>query len=102
MSDDDIDVSDIAPGVLLQTLYMGARVQGLGVLHSTSGPLETEEIEEYLKDMPQYFDYLKGRVMKVEINGKTLRPRLYDRDNGVGAAQASVDEAREIMRKVLG
>ena len=93
----DIDVTDVAPGVLLQVLYMNARVQGLGFLHSTSGPLTVEEIEDYLKDMPQYFDYLKGRVMKVEIDGKTLSPNLYDRDNGPGAAERCVLEAKQIM-----
>ena len=32
------------------------------------------------------FDYLAGRVMKVELGGDTLDPWLYDRDNGRGAA----------------
>lgn len=32
------------------------------------------------------FDYLHGRVMKVDIGGDTLYPRLFDRDNGNGAA----------------
>ena len=96
---DSIDVSDISPGVLLQCLYCRARVQGLGILHSTSGPLTADEIEEYLADMPQYFDYLKGRVMKVEINGKELSPMLYDRDNGPGEAARAVEDARKIMEE---
>ena len=54
-------------------------------------------IEEQQTRFPQlkpYFDYLKGRVMKVEINGSMLDARLYDRDNGPGAAKRVVDRLR--------
>ena len=37
-----------------------------------------------------YFDYLQGRVMKVRIQGDELDPRLYDRDNGEGAAEQAI------------
>lgn len=92
---DTIDVSDIPPTMLLTELYANAQVQGLGILHSEAGPLSPEEAETFLANMPQYFDYLKGRVMKVEINGKSLRTALYDRDNGQGAALSCVEACRE-------
>ena len=34
-----------------------------------------------------YFDYLEGRVMKIDLSGDTVDPRGYDRDNGQGAVQ---------------
>lgn len=37
-----------------------------------------------------YFDYLQGRVMKVDLAGDELDPRLYDRDNGEGAARRAI------------
>jgi hypothetical protein len=36
------------------------------------------------------FDYLKGRVMKVNLTNDTLYTRLYDRDNGPGAARIAL------------
>jgi hypothetical protein len=97
--DNELNVRDIAPAVLLAVLYNRARVQGLGVLHSSVGPMEAEEAAALLmeQELPAYFDYLKGRVMKVEIDGKTLNPRLYDRDNGHKAAEECVNQARAIM-----
>lgn len=41
-----------------------------------------------------YFDYLKGRVMKVELAGDDVDPWLYDRDNGQGAFARVIDELR--------
>jgi hypothetical protein len=41
------------------------------------------------------FDYLFGRVMKVNLNGNSFEERLYDRDNGPGAAQDAVERVRK-------
>jgi hypothetical protein len=41
-----------------------------------------------------YFDYLKGRVMKVNLKGDILDATWYDRDIGNGAAKAIVDALR--------
>lgn len=107
---EEIDVSDIAPHELLAALYNRSRPQGLGHLHATPDDMTPEQAEACLKeatpkkasnvgcqqdDDSVYFDYLKGRVMKVEINGNILDPVLYDRDLGQGAAQSVVDSIRE-------
>lgn len=94
MNEDKIDVSDLAPRDLLQGLYLASRPQGMGFLHAKDGPLPDDELEQLTAELPQYFNYLHGRVMKVEINGEVLDPRLYDRDNGLGAAQSVVDAVR--------
>ena len=41
-----------------------------------------------------YFDYVKGRVMKVDLSGDEFSPRLYDRDNGQGAAEGVINALR--------
>jgi len=40
------------------------------------------------------FDYLKGRVLKVDISGDELETQGYDRDNGQGAAARAIDAVR--------
>ena len=37
-----------------------------------------------------YFDYLNGRVMKIDVASEPLDTRLYNRDNGFGAAEAAL------------
>lgn len=52
-------------------------------------PMTENEAEELLK-MTTHFDYLKGRVMKVDLKGDEFDPWGYDRDNGQGAAMNAI------------
>ena len=81
-----IDISKLDKGDVLATLYNSSKPQGLGFLHFDPTPMTKEEAEELLKEQT-YFDYLKGRVMKIDLSGDELRTDLYDRDNGEGAAE---------------
>lgn len=100
MENGNIDVSNIDQAELLAGLYNRSRPQGMGFLQAIDGDMTTEQAQKELEDITgqkrdyTYFDYLYGRVMKVEINGEVLVPRLYDRDLGQGAAQAVVDSVR--------
>ena len=80
-----IDISKRDKAEVLAALYNAAKPQGMGFLHYTPDPMTKEEAVALLaKDT--YFDYVKGRVMKVDLERDTFDPRLYDRDNGDGAA----------------
>ncbi len=77
---------------VLCALYNRAKCLGLGVLHYENKDMTIEEAEEILK-LTVSFDYLKGRVMKVDLSGdESFEEWLYDRDNGEGAAQSAVDD----------
>jgi len=88
-----IDISGIDKAELLAALYNASKPQGMGFLHFTPEPLPIEEARELLKGGSS-FDYLKGRVMKVGLEGNALDPRLYDRDLGEGAAARAVQSLR--------
>ena len=78
----------------LCALWSCSKVQGLGFLHavkSTGMPLR--EAEELLSQQT-YFDYLHGRIMKVDFSSHEFDPILYDRDNGPGAASRAMDLIR--------
>ena len=52
--------------------------------------------------MTTYFDYLYGRVLKVDLKGDDgFEEWLYDRDNGEGAAQQSLDDYRATKTKSI-
>lgn len=74
---------------ILAALYNNSKPQGMGFLQFQPGDLTEEKAKELLKQ-GDYFDYLQGRVMKVRISGNEFDPRLYDRDNGNGAALRAV------------
>lgn len=55
----------------------------------------SEQETEALLENTASFDYIKGRVIKVNLSGDTLDPFLYDRDNGRGAAGWAVEGVGE-------
>lgn len=85
-----IDISKFPKGNVLAVLYNNSKPQGLGFLHATPENMERTEADGFLEKQT-YFHYLKGRVMKVDLSKDEFDPRLYDRDNGEGAAQRAID-----------
>ncbi len=82
---------------VLAALYNKAQVQGMGIFHSEPGPMTPEAAGLLLKAGVRYFDYLKGRVMKVDMYDLDLR--LYVRDNGQWAVDAAVLDALDMLTR---
>ena len=72
---------------ILAALYNNARAQGLGWLHYDPAPMTEAEAKELLDGGQTYFDYLKGRVLKVDLSSDTTETYLYNRDNGKNKAE---------------
>lgn len=88
---ESIDISGLDKADVLCALYNNARAQGMGFLHFTPEPLSRAEALEELKRIER-FDYLKGRVMKVDLSNNELHVGLYDRDNGEGSSASALSE----------
>ena len=101
-----IDISGLDKAEVLAALHGASKAQGMGFLHDR-GSLSVEECREIIGDAGTsgtetffaddrlYFDYLRGRVMKVDISGDEIDPRLYDRDLGDGAAERAIAALRQ-------
>jgi hypothetical protein len=72
--------------LVLMTLFNGAMSPGLGAMHRENKKMD-EELARELLGTATYFDYLGGRVLKVEMGFKTLATTLYNRDNGKNRAE---------------
>ena len=81
-----IDLTKMNKAEVLAALYNRSHVQGLGFLQAEPGKMNVEEAEELLKET-SYFDYLKGKVMKIRLNSNTLTTWGYNRDCGERAAE---------------
>lgn len=84
-----IDISHIGKAEALRRLYNASKPLGMGFLHFTAEEMTLSEAESLVASNT-YFDYLKGRVMKVDLTMPEFDPRLYDRDNGQGAAERAI------------
>ncbi len=90
---EEIDISTFDKADVLAALFNYSKTQGLGILHFDARNMSRETVAEYLKQQT-YFDYLQGRIMKVDLGGNSFDPRLYDRDNGKGAALRALESLR--------
>lgn len=75
----------------LKALYNASKPLGLGALQFDPNPMTDAEAKQIIDSGQTYFDYLKGRVMKVNLEGDSFDPRLFDRDNGQGAAENALN-----------
>ena len=85
-----IDISKMNKAEVLAKLYNNSQPLGMGMVHFDPTPMTTEEAQGLLDEGHTYFDYLKGRVMKIDLSTDELRSGLYDRDNGQGAAERAL------------
>ena len=86
-------------GETLKALYDHAKPLGMGFLHYRPAPMDIKEADS-LALGESYFDYLYGRVMKVDLN--KLDSYLYNRDNGPGAMDNALSCTGCVYCKVMG
>lgn len=90
--EEKMDITGLDKAKILVALYNRSKQQGLGLLRPKR-VLSIEEARELLKEHT-YFDYLYGTVMKIKLDGNELNTRLYNRDNGEGAAEAAIESIK--------
>jgi len=89
-----VDIKGLDKERVLKALYDNSHAKGTGFFQTVpSGIVTVEHCENLLKSTTN-FDYLYGRVLKIDIGGDAFDERLYDRDCGEGAAQRAVDSIR--------
>jgi hypothetical protein len=86
-----INIEGLNKAEILAALWNKSKTQGISFLaNNGSNYMTKEQAEEHLKE-DTYFDYLNGRVMKVDLSGNEFNPALYDRDNGQGSALKAIE-----------
>ena len=107
-----VSIKDIPKVDVLMALWKASRMQGMSfIAYLQTGDLTRKAAEEYIelarRTNPDgtesiYFDYLNGKVIKVDIGQDEFDPRLYDRDNGENAAQRAIDGIQKSQDSVTG
>lgn len=85
-----VNIKGLDKAELLVELYNHSHQQGMGMLQPKRD-LSYEEAKQLL-EKTTYFDYLYGKVLKVDLSKDELEEWLYDRDNGQGMVQSIVDK----------
>lgn len=94
MAEGTISLKGLDRARVLAVLYNASKPQGMGFMHYDPKPMTREEAQALLDGGQTDFDYLKGRVMKIDLSNDELNPRGYDMDNGQGAAEKAISSLR--------
>lgn len=88
-----VKTEGLTKAAILTALYNNSRPMGMGFLNFDPAPMTEAQAAEIIgDDKHPYFDYVKGRVIKVSLREENgFEERLYDRDNGHGTAQRAID-----------
>jgi len=89
-----VNIEGLNKAEVLATLYNNSKVQGMGWLQAVDGEMTTDQAARLLKQDTR-FDYLYGKVMKVDLSSDVeFNEWGYDRDNGTGKAERVVSKLR--------
>ena len=90
-----VSIAGLDKVAILAAFYNRAQPQGMGYAHFHPKSMTVEEAQAILDgNSDMYFDYLKGRVMKVDLSKNDVNTALYNRDNGFEAAEKVIDGVR--------
>jgi len=90
-----INIVGLDKADVLVALYNNAKPLGMGLFHYTNQNMSKEEAANLLSKGHKYFDYVHGRVMKVDLSSDIeFNPYWYDRDNGKGSAERAIHSLR--------
>lgn len=90
-----MNISHLSKAAVLAALYNNSRVQGMGILQRKPGNMTDVEAQELLDANPtKYFDYLYGKVMKIDLSTDELDTHLYNRDLGQNAAEKVISSLK--------
>jgi len=89
-----IDITGLDKAEVLHALYHRSHVQGMGILQQIPAYTVADARRDLDEQPGYYFDYLHGRVLKVDLRGDSFDSWLYDRDCGEGAAAEAIDKLR--------
>lgn len=94
-----INIKGLDKAQLLLELYNHSHQQGMGMLQPSRN-LTIEDARKLLEQTTS-FDYLYGKVMKVDLSSdEEFEEWLYDRDNGQGMAKKIVDDMKKELEQV--
>lgn len=85
-----MNIEGLDKAVVLAALYNGSHQQGMGFMHARGASAMTVEQARKELEGSMYFDYLHGRVMKVDLSGDEVFTGKYNRDNGPNVAEQIV------------
>ncbi len=89
-----VEYNGLTKAEVLCALYNRARCVDRKILLSDDPKMTVQQARELLLTT-EYFDYINGRYMEIDLSGKKgFDETLYDKYNGKGSAQLALDDVK--------
>ncbi len=97
-----IDISKKEKAAVFVALYNAARPRQLAYFNYTPGPMSIEEARKIIDELRplMFFDYFRGRCMKINLTGDTVDTWLFDINNGPGAGEQAIASVPDVEEKL--
>ena len=96
-----INIKGLEKAKVLKALYDASHVQGMGFLQARDS-FTLEDAQKLIdENQSLYFDYVYGRVLKVDLSKDEFDEYLFDRDNYNGAAKDAIDALTNQEPKIV-
>ena len=91
-----MNIAGLNKAAVLAALFNASKQQGMGFMDARgASQMTVADAEQVLRESrTPDFDYLRGRVMKISLEGDTVDTWCYNRDNGQGAAERALAHLR--------
>lgn len=104
MQQGEVSLEGLDKAEVFAALYNAARPQGMGFYQYEPAPMTVDNARTHLSRYTE-FDYVKGRVMKINLSRDDFfRSNLYNRDNGENAAERvvqSLQDTKDVNNSVI-
>src|SRR5689334_18258688 len=93
----DISIKGLDKADLLAAFYNSSQFQGYGKYDPEASPesMTKADAQRIIARGQLSFDYLRGRILKIDIGGDMLNPFGFDRDLGQGASERVVEGVKK-------
>jgi len=90
-----VNIAGLDKAELLMRAFNASKQQGLGLADPLGRQdMTIDQARAIATQGPMVYDYLHGRVLKIDISGNEVRTYAYNRDVGLGALEKIVDDMR--------
>jgi len=89
-----MNISHLPKPKVLAALFNAAKPLGLGIIHYKKEHVMGEEEASEMLESQAYFDYVEGRLMKVNLSVDELDTSNYNRDNGANSAEDAINSIK--------
>lgn len=93
-----INIKGLSKSQVLHALWHASKARRISFIGLLGESFTLEDAQKEVDDQPcLYFDYVAGHIIKCDLSKDEFDERLFDKDNGDGAAAKAIENLRRCL-----